>query len=180
MFGVTTPDMIWCSQTTTHYDRHRLGPAGKLARRPVLCVCIVYLTYQPRKVIYTLVYVIPFYLSSKTRPSRTLSRDAPSVIRARITSVSLTCIFCSVCTFLVLTSQGHLTRPDAVHSMGYWPVGLAETAKTLLLTAILFAGPLYETFVVHGAWRDWMSLQPVTELFSEWTTWRNIVAVSRL
>ncbi|KAK6189302.1 hypothetical protein LQW54_013406 [Pestalotiopsis sp. IQ-011] len=127
-------------------------------------------------VIYTLVYVIPFYLSSKTRPSRTLSRDAPSVIRARVTSVSLTCIFCSVCTFLVLTSQGHATRPDAVRSMGYWPVGLAETAKTLLLTAILFAGPLYETFIVYGAWRDWLSFQPVAELFGEWTTWRNIIA----
>lgn len=61
--------------------------------------------------------------------------------------------------------------------MGYWPVGLAETAKTLLLTAILFAGPLYETFIVYGAWRDWLSFQPVIELFSEWTTWRNIVAV---
>ncbi|KAH8202213.1 hypothetical protein TruAng_003590 [Truncatella angustata] len=127
-------------------------------------------------VIYTLVYVIPFYLSSRTRPSRTLSRDAPSVIRARITSVTLTCMFCSICTFLVLTSQGHATRPDAVHSMGYWPLGLAETGKTLFLTAILFAGPLYETFVVHGVWREWLSLRPVTELFSEWTMWRNIIA----
>ncbi|KAI1866056.1 hypothetical protein JX265_007085 [Neoarthrinium moseri] len=127
-------------------------------------------------VIYTLVYVLPFYLSSTTRPSRTLSRDAPSVIRARITSVTLTCVFCSVSTFVILTSQGHATRPDALRSMGYWPVGLAEAARSLLLTAILFVGPLYETFIVHGAWRDWLSLQPVSELFNEWTTWRNIVA----
>jgi prenyl protein peptidase len=62
--------------------------------------------------------------------------------------------------------------------MGYWPVGLVETAKTLLLTAILFVGPLYETFIVHGAWREWSGLQPVTDLFNEWTAWRNIVAVS--
>lgn len=71
-----------------------------------------------------------------------------------------------------------MTRPDAVHSMGYWPIGLPEAAKTLLLTAVLFAGPLYETFIVHGAWRDWLSFQPVSELFNEWTTWRNIVAVN--
>ncbi|KAK6075401.1 CAAX amino terminal protease [Seiridium cupressi] len=127
-------------------------------------------------VIYTLVYVIPFYLSSKTRPSRTLSRDAPSVIRARITSVTLSCIFCSVSTFLVLTSQGHATRPDAVHSMGYWPFGLVETAKALTLTVLLFAGPLYETLAVHGAWREWLGMNLVSELFSEWTTWRNIIA----
>jgi prenyl protein peptidase len=139
-------------------------------------VCLV-VDRCPLKVIYTLVYVLPFYLSSTTRPSRALSRDAPSVIRARITSVTLTCVICSVATFVILTSKGQATNADALHSMGYWPAGLVATAKTLLLTAILFAGPLYETLVVHGAWRDWLSLQPVTELFSEWTTWRNIIAV---
>lgn len=132
-----------------------------------------------RKVLYTLFYVLPFYLSSTTRPSRTLSRDAPSVIRARITSVSLTCVLCSVATFVIITSHGQATNADALHSMGYWPIGLAESAKALLLTAILFVGPLYETFIVYGAWRDWMSLQPITELFNEWTTWRNIIAVSK-
>lgn len=128
--------------------------------------------------IYTLVYVLPFYLSSTTRPSKTLSRDAPSVIKARITSVTLSCVLCSVSTLVILTSQGRATKAEGLHSMGYWPVGLAETFRTLLLTAILFVGPLYETFVVYGAWRSWLSLQPVTELFNEWTTWRNIVAVS--
>ncbi|KAI5928796.1 hypothetical protein F4810DRAFT_25099 [Camillea tinctor] len=127
-------------------------------------------------VIYTFIYVIPFYLSPKTRPSRTLSRDAPSVIRARITSVSLTCIVCSVITLVILTSDGRASYGEALHSMGYWPVGLVETGKCLLLTAILFSGPLYETLVVDGSWRDWFSLQPVSQLFSEWTLWRNIVA----
>ncbi|KAI1489898.1 CaaX protease [Biscogniauxia mediterranea] len=127
-------------------------------------------------VIYTFIYVVPFYLSPKTRPSRTLSRDAPSVIRARITSVSLTCIVCSVITLVILTSEGQASYGEALHLMGYWPVGLVETGKCLLLTAILFSGPLYETLVVDGAWREWCSLQPVSRLFSEWTLWRNIVA----
>ncbi|KAI1282295.1 CaaX protease [Xylaria sp. FL0933] len=127
-------------------------------------------------VIYTLIYVVPFYLSSTTRPSRTLSRDAPSVIRARITSVSLTCVVCSLITFVILTSQGHATHAEALHSMGYWPLGLAETARSLLLTAILFSGPLYETLLVDGAWRQWLSLYPVTSLFSEMIRWRNIIA----
>ncbi|OAA57866.1 CaaX prenyl proteinase Rce1 [Niveomyces insectorum RCEF 264] len=43
-------------------------------------------------VLYTVVYVAPFYLSPLTRPSATLSRDAPSVIRARIASVTLSCV----------------------------------------------------------------------------------------
>ncbi|KAK5631886.1 hypothetical protein RRF57_007600 [Xylaria bambusicola] len=128
------------------------------------------------QVIYTLIYVVPFYLSSTTRPSRTLSRDAPSVIRARITSVSLTCVVCSLITFVILTSQGRATNGEALHAMGYWPLGLAETGRSLLLTAILFSGPLYETLLVDGAWRQWLSLYPVTSLFSEWTCWRNLVA----
>ncbi|KAI0431518.1 CaaX protease [Xylaria sp. FL1042] len=127
-------------------------------------------------VIYTLIYVVPFYLSSTTRPSRTLSRDAPSVIRARITSVSLTCVVCSLITFVILTSQGRATHAEALHFMGYWPLGLAETARSLLLTAILFSGPLYETLLVDGGWRQWLSLHPISSLFSEWIRWRNIVA----
>ncbi|KAI0526355.1 CaaX protease [Xylaria bambusicola] len=127
-------------------------------------------------VIYTLIYVVPFYLSSTTRPSRTLSRDAPSVIRARITSVSLTCVVCSLITFVILTSHGRATNGEALRSMGYWPLGLAETGRSLLLTAILFSGPLYETLLVDGAWRQWLSLYPVTSLFSKWTRWRNLVA----
>ncbi|KAH7038010.1 CaaX protease [Microdochium trichocladiopsis] len=130
--------------------------------------------------LYTVFYVAPFYLSSRTRPSRTLSRDAPSVIKARITSVTLTCIFCSISTFFILTSpHGNgqvVSTKEALHSMGWWPVGLAEAARCLLLTAILFAGPLYESLIVQSGWRDWIALRPVHELFQEWTTWRNIVA----
>lgn len=140
-----------------------------------------------KQVLYTLTYVAPFYLSSKTRPSRTLSRDAPSVIRARIASVTLTCVVCTISTFLILTArhEGSGAEPttsarSALHSMGWWPVGLAEAGKTLLLTAVLFLGPLFEMLVVHGGWRDWLKLRPLYELFGEWTTWRNIVAVSYL
>ncbi|KAI3336552.1 CaaX protease [Xylariaceae sp. AK1471] len=127
-------------------------------------------------VTYTLFYVVPFYLSSTTRPSQTLSRDAPAVIRARIASVSLTCVVCSLITLVILTSQGRATNDEALRSMGYWPVGLAETGRSLLLTAILFSGPLFETLLVDGAWRHWLTLQPVSGLFSDWILWRNIVA----
>ncbi|KAI1334188.1 CaaX protease [Xylariaceae sp. FL0016] len=129
-------------------------------------------------VVYTLLYVVPFYLSPTTRPSRTLSRDAPTVIRARVASVSLTCAVCSLITFLILTtsSPGGATTSQALHSLGYWPLGLVDAVRCLALTAVLFAGPLFETLIVHGAWRHWLSLAPVSVLFAEWTVWRNIVA----
>lgn len=72
---------------------------------------------------------------------------------------------------------GHDT-PQALHALGYWPLGLVEAARALLLTALLFAGPLFETLVVEGGWREWLSLAPVKEVLGEWTAWRNIVAVS--
>ncbi|KAI1781461.1 hypothetical protein F4818DRAFT_38509 [Hypoxylon cercidicola] len=127
-------------------------------------------------VIYTVIYVAPFYLSPKTRPSPTLTRDAPSVIRARIASVSLSCVVCSFITFLILTSPGQATTSEALHALGYWPVGPVETVKCFLLTAVLFAGPLYEYLVVDEGWREWLALQPVYKVFNEWTRWRNIVA----
>ena len=148
-------------------------------------------------VLYTLIYVAPFYLSSLTRPSASLSRDAPSVIRARIASVSLSCAICSIVTFLLLTSNGkpgaatRLLNRDAVHIMGYYPVGLGETVNVLLLTGGLFLGPLFEQLVVERGWRVWAGLPvpgqdkslppprvlaPLWDLLSDWTVWRNLVA----
>lgn len=61
--------------------------------------------------------------------------------------------------------------------MGYWPLGLGEAFRALLLTALLFLGPLFESLVVEGYWREWTTGEPVKELLSDWITWRNLVAV---
>ncbi|KAK3322351.1 hypothetical protein B0H66DRAFT_495205 [Apodospora peruviana] len=130
-------------------------------------------------VVYALIYFLPFYLSRTTRPSPTLSRDAPSVIRARITSVSVSCVVCCVATYLVLirTSTTQLSPHDILHLMGVWPVAVADSFRVLFLTALLFLGPLFSYFVVEGGWRDWADgLQPLREVWSEWTAWRNMVA----
>lgn len=100
------------------------------------------------------------------------------MIRARISSVSLTCAVASLCTLAVLVLAGGSSTPEALHALGYWPVGLAEACRALLLTALLFAGPLFEALVAEGGWRAWLALEPVKEVMGEWTAWRNIVAVS--
>lgn len=64
--------------------------------------------------------------------------------------------------------------------MGLWPVGLWETASSLLLTAILFAGPLYETLLLDGAWEQWTSFRAFSDGWNSLITWRNIVIVSPL
>lgn len=61
--------------------------------------------------------------------------------------------------------------------MGYWPLGLLEAATSLFLTALLFAGPLYERLFIDGAWHAWLRLEPLNAVWSDWPSWRNFVAV---
>lgn len=55
---------------------------------------------------------------------------------------------------------------------------MLDAGKTLLLVAILFAGPLFEAGIVEGEWRDWVRGQTAREVLSSWTGWRNLVVVS--
>ncbi|KAL2133960.1 hypothetical protein VTI74DRAFT_1316 [Chaetomium olivicolor] len=127
---------------------------------------------------YALSYFLPFYLSPKTRPSPTISRDSPTVIRARIRSVTLSCLLCTATTYVVLTRPGvgDSTVREALHFLGLWPVGAWDACRVLGLTMVLFAGPLFSYFVVEMGWQEWARLAPVREVWEEWTTWRNIFA----
>jgi prenyl protein peptidase len=121
-------------------------------------------------------YVLPFYLSKTTRPSPLLSRDAPSVIRARIRAVTSACIIESLLVILILARYGHSTPQETLHLLGWWPVNPVDVVRTCFLCAILFAGPLFEAGVVEGRARDWIRGTRIVETFSSWTGWRNLVA----
>lgn len=129
---------------------------------------------------YALSYFLPFYLSPLTRPSPTLSRDNPSVIRARIRSVCISCFFCCLCTFLILLFVAQLSVSETLHYLGFWPLGIVESVRALGLTALLFAGPLFLYLVVDDGWRDWVigRGEPLKEVWGDMLSWRNIVAVS--
>jgi prenyl protein peptidase len=122
------------------------------------------------------IYVIPFYLSSATRPSATLTRDAPSSIRARTRAVTFSTIVCSLLTVYVLYEHD-VPAQEIVRLLGLWPVSLIDTARTMLLVIILFAGPLFEHGVVDGAVGDWVRLRGVHESLSSWIGYRNYIVV---
>lgn len=126
---------------------------------------------------YAVIYFLPFYLSSATRPSPDLSRDAPSVIQSRIRSVLLSCAICTLTTSLILTHFG-ATPSDILHLTGLYPVALVCSLRALGVTALLFLGPLFNTLVVERAYTLWLSLppQPLAEVWADWITWRNLVA----
>ncbi|KAH7321538.1 CAAX protease self-immunity-domain-containing protein [Rhexocercosporidium sp. MPI-PUGE-AT-0058] len=125
---------------------------------------------------YTVIYVAPFYLSSTTRPSPNLSRDAPSVIRGRIRSVTTSCIICSIFTFVLLSSVENGSPIKSIHHMGWFPIGILEALKSVGLTAVLFLGPLFEGGIAEGRWRDWIRLRGLNTAISGWIGWRNFIA----
>ncbi|PHH59651.1 hypothetical protein CDD81_2774 [Ophiocordyceps australis] len=125
-------------------------------------------------VIYCLIYVLPLYAWSATRPSPRRSRDAPDSIRARIRAVSASTFACSLTTFFILHCTHLPSSP--LRRMGYWPLGLFETVNALFLTALLFAAPIYESLLIDGWWRGWVRLEPLRHLWAHWPTWRNLVA----
>ncbi|PKS11867.1 hypothetical protein jhhlp_001161 [Lomentospora prolificans] len=126
--------------------------------------------------LYTLVYVLPLYALKSARLSAALSRDSPDVIQARIKAVTISTALCSTFTLILLSKQFDGGLTEALQAMGIWPIGLSESFRCLVLVALLFAGPLYETLLIDGLWEDLIRLAPLKGLWYEWTMWRNIVA----
>ncbi|RAL12992.1 CAAX prenyl protease RCE1 [Aspergillus homomorphus CBS 101889] len=127
-------------------------------------------------VFLTLLYVIPFYVNATTRPSPTLSRDAPSVIRARIRSVTLSCVASTLIVAWLIIGKDDGSLMEALKLLGWWPVSFADIFRGLVLTAILFAGPLFERGIAEGEWREWIRGSRITASLRSWIGWRNYVA----
>lgn len=116
------------------------------------------------KILFTLIYVLPFYLFPSTRPSPTLNRDAPTVIRARIRTVSVACLVSSLSTIYLIQHQSTnaTSTPTlkTLHLLGYWPLLspiITTLLKPLLLTFLLFLGPLFEIIVIESSYYHWFS-----------------------
>lgn len=102
------------------------------------------------------------------------------MIRARIRAVTASCILTSLVVFWLVVSQGNHALGSAVTLMGWWPISVSDIARSFLLTAILFIGPLYERGIVEGEWRSWFRYSKLSESLGGWIGWRNYIAVSVL
>ncbi|OCL08132.1 Abi-domain-containing protein [Glonium stellatum] len=150
----------------TYYSKEPVQKAPAISPRSAVLLSIL----------FTLIYVIPFYLSSATRPSPQLSRDVPSSIRARIRAVTLSCPLSALIAIYVIVQWGDASPAETLKLLGWWPVSLVDIGKTLLLVAILFAGPLFEAGIAEGGWKDWLRGTHVREVLSSWMGYRNFVA----
>lgn len=125
--------------------------------------------------LFTAFYVAPFYLSPTLRSVSIASRDSPSVIRARVRSVTLACVACALVNVYILAVLGHATPRDVLRLWGVWPIALADTLKLVGLVAVLFVGPLFKSLVAEGEWRSITPSTIKSELIDSWTGYRNII-----
>ncbi|KAF2262903.1 CaaX prenyl protein-like proteinase Rce1 [Lojkania enalia] len=149
------------------YEKHLKGAQKPPAISPNTAAAL--------SVIFTFIYVVPFYLSPATRPSRQLSRDAPSSIRARIRAVTFSCVISTALTVLILHQYGNASPREVLKMFGVWPISFLDTARTLLLVIILFAGPLFEFAIVDGGLKHWIRGTHIQEVLRSWIGYRNFV-----
>ncbi|KAL5629375.1 hypothetical protein BROUX41_001982 [Berkeleyomyces rouxiae] len=128
-------------------------------------------------VLYTVAYVAPLYASKTTRPSETLNRDHPQVIRGRIAAVTLSTAACTIVSYIIISRapEGARSGLDALALMGCWPLGVSETARILLLNSLLFAGPIFESLVIEGGWRALVDGVTIGSVWSNLQNRRNLV-----
>lgn len=162
-----------------HLRQHAHWSKAPLSHQASATTCdLQSLTLDPDKILFTLLYVLPFYLSPATRPSPTLNRDAASVIRARIRTVSLACLISSLSAFYLITVSGQTTWTETFHLLGCYTVSpLTSIIRPLSLTALLFLGPLFEKFITQDSWRAWLSgLNSLLPTLTSSVGFRNYVA----
>jgi len=120
--------------------------------------------------------VVPFYLSASTRPSPSLNRDAPAVIKARIRTVTLACVVASFATLCLLIATAKMEPVEALHYLGWWPVDLVDIIRCGALTFLLYMGPLFEKIFIEQDLHDFRRGRLLVETLSSWQGYRNYVA----
>lgn len=126
-------------------------------------------------VLFTIIYVAPFYLSPTLRSNSIANRNTPSVIKARIRAVVWSCLASIAIAICVLSFQGHVAWRKILHLLGVYPVNVFDTAKSLLLVVILFAGPLFERAIIEGELKTWGVTAIRETVYDDLIGWRNLV-----
>lgn len=125
--------------------------------------------------LFTFFYVAPFYISPTLRTSSLHSRDSPTVIKARVRAVLISCLASTIVTISVLTTLGHASPRDILRLFAIWPTSPWDCVQILLLLSILFIGPLFEILIVDAGWEDISWERIKTTFWTSSTSHRNVV-----
>jgi prenyl protein peptidase len=90
--------------------------------------------------------------------------------------VTLACLLASAAALYILVATAKMEATEALHLLGWWPIQPLDVLRSLLLTVLLFLGPLFELIFVTGALSDLRSGRKLIETLSSWQGYRNFVA----
>lgn len=120
-------------------------------------------------IVHTLLYVLPLYATKQSRPSSQRLSSSPNVIKARIITVALSCIFC------VLLNSKVVHNSNLISVAGLSNCSPGDILHCLLLTSILFLGPLVRLVGLGKDFLHWHELSPMSLV-----TFRNYIFVGIL
>ncbi|CAK3976211.1 prenyl ase Rce1 [Lecanosticta acicola] len=162
------PAKIWekgsdfLGKAKDYFGKKQQPPPLLSERTAVLCA-----------VLFTFLYIAPFYLSNALRSSPTNSRDSPAVIKARVRAVVLTSLASAAITIYILTTHGHAGPRDVLRLFAIWPINPMDCVKVLALVCLLFTGPLYELLIAQGSWRNIGPFSMKATIWDSWIGFRN-------
>ena len=83
-------------------------------------------------------------------------------------------------TLYVAIDKGGFNRWEILKILGLWPLQLVDILRSLALVLLLFIGPLFETGIVEGKWRQWFTGRTTVDVLTSSIGWRNYIVVSPL
>jgi prenyl protein peptidase len=131
---------------------------------------------------HTILYVGVLYLREASRPSRTKSKDVPSVIIARSTAVLVAVVISVLFNWYIIEQARQAGQRTGIPiwdnilgGWAEWQLDVGEMFRALGLTALLFLGPLVERIWIWEEWRRFPS--GIKESLNTLIGWRNYIFV---
>lgn len=90
--------------------------------------------------------------------------------------VTLACIVASAATLYLLLVTAQVDPTSALHILGWWPIQPVTILRCLLLTTLLYLGPLFELVFVDRIFSQLRRGRAIVESLSSWQGYRNYVA----
>ena len=90
--------------------------------------------------------------------------------------MTLACFVSSAAALYLLLVTAHIDLVQAFHTLGWWPLSPLDILRSLLLTSLLYLGPLFEVIFVDKTLGQLRHGRLLTETLSSWQGYRNYVA----
>ncbi|BFZ63405.1 CAAX prenyl protease [Saitoella coloradoensis] len=123
--------------------------------------------------LHTALYVGILYIHPRSRPTPTLSKDSPQIIRLRALSVTVACLISTSLTAIYAKSRYEDLWHGGLRVLGFGEGTCGDVVRALGLVFVLYIGPLVKWLI----WENGLRFVPrnVKENLTSWIGWRNYI-----